>query len=45
MSTGVTITLIICGTIVLISLISAIGSAFAANKGLKEFKKFFEEDK
>jgi len=46
MSTGVIITLIICGTIVLLSLISQIGSAFAVKKASKDLKELLnEEDK
>lgn len=44
MSTGVIITAIICGTLVLISIISAIGKAHErkqVNKHLSEFTKAF----
>lgn len=44
MTTGIWITLIICGTLVLISIISAIGKAHErkqVNKHLSEFTKVF----
>lgn len=50
LTSGVIITLIICGTLVIISIISAIGKAHArkmVNKQLDNFKKAFpsfEED-
>lgn len=48
MNTAVTITLIICGTIVLITLISTVGAAIAAKKTTNAMKKmsedFFKED-
>lgn len=44
MNTAVTITLIICGTIVLLSIISTIGTAIAAKKTSKAMKDFFKED-
>lgn len=48
MNTAVTITLIICGTIVLLSVITTIGAAIAAKKTSNAMKKmsedFFKED-
>ena len=48
MSTGVMITLIICGTIIAIFLIALIGSAITAKKKTKTvesfMKRLFEED-
>lgn len=45
MNTAIIITAIICGTIVLLQLISIIGSIIAAKKATKGFKDFFKEDK
>lgn len=45
MSNAVLITLIICGTLVLLSLISTIGRAAAIKKTTKNIKNLFKEDK
>ena len=48
MNTAIIVTLIICGTIVLLSLISAVGTIMASKKAKKTFddisKEFFKED-
>lgn len=45
MSTPVLITIIICGTIIALSVISAIGTAISAGKAAKTMDKIFKEDK
>lgn len=45
MSTGVVITLIICGTIVLINLIDEIGTAVAAKRVHDDIINKFKEEK
>lgn len=45
MNTAITITLIVCGTIVLLSLISQIGSVFKVKKACKNLKELYKEDK
>lgn len=48
MSTAVLITLIICGTCLLLSIISIVGAAVSAKKATKKFNEFtndfFKED-
>lgn len=45
MSTGIIITLIVCGTVILLAAISEIGSILKINKTIKDLKKLEKENK
>ena len=45
MSTGIIITLIVCGTVILLAAISEIGGVIKINKTIKDLKKLEKENK